>query len=92
MTITNKVIYNTNIEITDTVIKLWGETMNEKILIKIKNLREERGLTLQQMAEILGYSSAKGYYEVENGKIKLRIEHLEKLSNFFNIPIQNFLS
>lgn len=66
--------------------------MNEKILIKIKKIREERGLTLQQMAEIVGYSSAKGYYEVETGKIKLRIEHLEKISKFFDIPIQNFLS
>lgn len=65
--------------------------MNRKILIKIKKLRKDNGLTLQQMAEILGYSSAKGYYEVETGRIKLRIEHLEKLSIFFNVPIKNFL-
>lgn len=66
--------------------------MNEKILKKIKMIREERGLSIIEMANILGYESTKGYYDVESGRVKLRIEHLERLSKYLKIPIEKFFS
>lgn len=64
--------------------------MKNIVLSKIKNLRQEHGFTLEYVAKVLGYKSVKGYYEVETGRIKLRIEHIEKLSSLYNIPMENF--
>ena len=64
--------------------------MRKEILEKIKTMREDKGLTLHDVANGIGYGSAKGYHDVESGKIKLRVEHLEKLSKFYQMPIKKF--
>lgn len=53
---------------------------------KLKSLRIERGLTIQQMAEILEVSQGSyNYYEL--GKTEPSIEKLKKLSDFFCVSI-----
>nr|DAZ17071.1 MAG TPA: Helix-turn-helix XRE-family like protein [Caudoviricetes sp.] len=64
--------------------------MYTKILIRIKKLRKKNNLTQKDMAKILGYKSAKGYHDIECGRIKIRLEHLQKLSSNFHIPIKYF--
>lgn len=64
--------------------------MIQEILMKIKKLREDRGLSLKDVAKGIGYKSGKGYYEVESGKISLKVEHVEKLANFYGISVTYF--
>ena len=49
-----------------------------KILMKIKKIRKEHNLTQKDMAEILGYKTAKGYHDIECGRVKLKFIPLEK--------------
>ena len=64
--------------------------MCEEVLKKIKKWRKINNLTQNDMAKILGYKTSKGYHDVECGKTKLKIEHLQKISTKFHIPIENF--
>lgn len=57
------------------------------VLVKIKEMREKNGLTLNDLACVTGYQSAKGYRDLEMGKIKLTVEHLQRLADFYNLPI-----
>lgn len=52
---------------------------------KLVELRKTRKLTQADVAKILGYETSKGYYELESGKTSLKVEHIEKLSNYFNV-------
>ncbi|WP_051296659.1 helix-turn-helix domain-containing protein [Anaeroarcus burkinensis] len=62
----------------------------ENILIKIRSLREKHGFTLKKLAKVTGYRSAKGYRDLENGNVKLTVEHLKSLAEFYNISICYF--
>ena len=67
-----------------------GEYMYEKTLIKIKSLRKKNSMTQKDMAKLIGYKTAKGYHDVECGRIKLRLEHLQKISAKFKVPVSYF--
>ena len=38
--------------------------------IKLKKLREDKGITQDEMAELLGYRHKSGYSKLENGESK----------------------
>lgn len=50
---------------------------------KLKDLREERGLTQKQVAEIIG-TSQQYYGKYENGVRPLPIEHLITLCKYYS--------
>jgi len=57
-----------------------------KVSENIEKIRNTRGLTQAQVADVLGVSRAT-YVNVEAGKRDLTTSELEKLSAFFNVPI-----
>lgn len=57
----------------------------------IKMLREYKGYTMQEVADGINYKTGKGYMDIESGKTKLKLEHLEMLAQFYNVPISIFL-
>jgi transcriptional regulator with XRE-family HTH domain len=65
--------------------------MKEKIkkvdLLKIKVLRKQLNLSLDEMAKLLGYESANGYYYLEIGRGKFPAETLAKVADILKVPI-----
>lgn len=59
--------------------------MQEINLKLIKDRRKENGLTLQKMAENLGFKDASTYYKYEKGIYKFKAEHIPVLSERLNI-------
>lgn len=55
----------------------------------LKQIREEKGYTQQQMADILGISRS-AYTLKENGKRNFKINELLLLSKFFHKDINEF--
>lgn len=56
---------------------------------KLKEVREERGITQQQMAKILGYKHKSGYSKLELGERKISIEQAKLISDFFSMSIED---
>lgn len=53
-----------------------------------KNLRLDRGLTLQQVSDFVGYHHTTRLSAVENGTSLPQEKELKKLCELFNLPIQ----
>ena len=63
---------------------------NEYFKIRIKELREKEGLSMQQLAEKIGVNKSRvGMWE-NNGSVP-RMDALKKLSEFFNVTIDYLL-
>lgn len=54
--------------------------------MKLKDLREEKDLTQEEIANILNCKQ-NTYYQYENGKRQIPIEALKKLAIFYNTSI-----
>ena len=63
----------------------------KKIGSKIKKIRENRGLTKQELAKELGYESDTAIHLIETGKRKVSLEKLKIIANLFKIPISHFI-
>lgn len=55
----------------------------------IRSLRSYAKLTQTQMAKILNISTT-SYNKKENGKVPFALEEIKTLSEYFNVPIENF--
>ena len=64
--------------------------MNMKYQKIMKDLREDRDLTQQQVADILGTSQTM-YARYERGANELPIHHLLVLCDFYNVSTDFFL-
>lgn len=62
-----------------------------KIGEKVKQAREEKGLTQKQLGEFLGYS-AMGVSYFEQGLREMKITDIHKLASYFGKDISYFLS
>ncbi len=63
----------------------------KKVLGKrIREARDEKGITQKDLAEFLGYSPM-GISHFENGIRNLKISDVQKLSQFFNKDLSYFL-
>ena len=59
--------------------------------INIRKLRHEKGLTLRQMADVLGITET-NYRKMESNSLKsIRYEMLDTICKYFSCPIQDVL-
>ncbi len=56
----------------------------------LAQLRKDKHLTQEQMAEKLAMSK-NGYAKLERGESKITVEHLQNITNVFNIDIVDLL-
>ena len=57
----------------------------------IKNIREEKGMTQQQMAELIAMHRS-NYSKVESGERELSIEAISKISKYFGMTIDQLVN
>lgn len=65
--------------------------ISQKIGQKIKEVREEKGITQKQLGEYLGYS-AMGVSYFEQGVREVKVSDLQKIASFFGKEPSFFLS
>lgn len=65
-------------------------TYNEYAGKIMKMLRKERGVEVLSVAKVVGYKTAKGYWELETGRREIKLKNLEALTKFYNVPIDIF--
>ena len=65
--------------------------MRNNIGETIRNLRTERGMSQLDLAKLLDYDSVTAVSLIEQGKRNLPIDKLKKVSEIFNISIQDIL-
>lgn len=58
-------------------------------LLFIKRKREEKGLSMQYMAELLGFKTAPAYFHYEKGERKFRADMLPVLARAFDCKIED---
>jgi len=63
--------------------------MQKKFGEKLKMLRKRQGLTLRELASALGYDSHSYLGELEIGHKRPSLDLAVKISEFFNIPLDN---
>jgi transcriptional regulator with XRE-family HTH domain len=64
--------------------------INAKVASRIKALRSEKGYKAEIVAQELEMSKA-AYSQLENGKIDISITKLQKIADYFSIPIASIL-
>ena len=57
----------------------------------LRELRSERGYTLEEAAKLLGYKSKSGYWALEQKKVRLTVDKIEKLSKLYGVEKEVFL-
>lgn len=60
-------------------------------LEKIKGFRKGSGITLEDMAERLGYRSPNGYYYLERGRSKFTAEMLAEVADILDLSLQELM-
>lgn len=58
----------------------------------IKNRRQEKDLSLQEMAETLGFKNASTYMKYEDGSYAFKANHLPLLCEKLECKIENFFN
>ena len=56
----------------------------------LRKIREERGISEEQIAELLG-RSRQSYQNIEKGKTGLKIHELVTLAEFYNVSADHLL-
>ena len=64
--------------------------VKEMIILNLRELRQSRNMTLKDVAEGLGYSTANGYWKIEKGITELKVNQLFKLAKIFSINLSDF--
>lgn len=54
----------------------------------LKKIRKEKKINYVKMAEIIGVKTGTAYWKKENGLTKFSIEQAKKISDFFEIPME----
>lgn len=64
--------------------------MMSKLLITLKNLREERRISQEAVAFNLKITQST-YAKLESGKTKLSVERLLAIANYFQVDVRDLL-
>lgn len=64
---------------------------NEEIIQKIKEYRKRSGKTQQDLADLLGKTSA-SISDLERGKVQVSASELSQIADFLNVPINSFFN
>lgn len=54
---------------------------------RLKELRKQRGLSLDDMAKITGYAGKSGYWALENGVVKASVDQAKNIALALGINI-----
>ena len=57
-----------------------------KLYENIKKYRNERGLSQERLAELMGYSEKSMISKIENGQVELGIGKIMKFAEIFGVP------
>lgn len=57
-----------------------------KLYENIKKYRKERGLSQEQLAELMGYSEKSMISKIEKGQVELGIKKIMKFAEIFGVP------
>ena len=57
----------------------------------LKNFRQEKGLSISDMAQSLNYRTPTGYWLVESNKRRISVDNLYKLSQVCNKPMEQLI-
>ncbi len=57
----------------------------------IKNMREEKGMSVQKLADFMEFEAVQAVYNWQSGKSLPSIENLKILSELFNKPMDEIL-
>lgn len=71
-----------------TIDELLMEHLQMEIPLYLKNLKHLRqtyGMSQKDVGELLGYKGKQEYGAIETGKVKIDIDHLIKLSEYFGV-------
>lgn len=55
---------------------------------KLRELRNSKNISADEMSEILGLETKAAYYKKEAGNVKFTLAEAKKISDFFNLPIE----
>lgn len=58
---------------------------------KIKEIRMRNNMTQTYISEKLGYKSASGYSNIENGRRELSFENAIKIADILGVNVNDFL-
>ncbi|MFC4661697.1 helix-turn-helix transcriptional regulator [Oceanobacillus sp. FSL W7-1293] len=64
--------------------------MKKVNLKKIKDIRKNKGLSQEDMANLLGLKSLYPYHRKESGAQKFSAEEIHAIANYFDLPIEYF--
>ena len=62
----------------------------EHLSKKIKQLREEKGVSPEKFAEEIGFAKST-VWAYESGKKQVSVSHLERLADYFGVTVDNML-
>lgn len=57
-------------------------------LDKLKELRQSKGITQEEMASKLGYKGKSGYCQLENGTVRMPLTQAKKIAEILNINME----
>lgn len=58
-------------------------------ILKLKELRKAKGLSLAYVSDFLGFSTQQGYYYKEAGLRGISAEGLGKLAMLYGVPVES---
>lgn len=56
---------------------------------KLKQIRTERDITVEQMAKVLNLETKAAYYKKESGSVKFSLDDAKKVADFLKMPIED---